>query len=424
MAERLLVDCKRRQTQYLKIKNSSLRIRRTVLGEMKENKEGGFYFTKPFRTLMSAFTQAEDFLSFVLNEKERTYDYFFRQFVEFYRCARLVAGSGDKIFREACADLAALMETVDREIADLKRYRRKIGGVETLTYAERIDRREELKREISGIGLAIEEMAEGLELFGEFFAIVRLTGHSAELGKCKSSVDIARWLYRETVKKYKSKYGMKGAYPSDGYALCEVLSCVGRQLKPRYGLVFIDEGQDISEGEYRLLRHIHSDAAFNVFGDLKQNITPYRGIGNWDALDCNVYCLNQNYRNTNEIVDYVSEVLHEDMRSIGLGGEAVKHVRLRGVTGFFRAKEGSRAIIAKEEYLPLLAKRGCNLLSQSGKISKTKINVMSVYESKGLEFSVVAVYDKDMTDNEKYIAYTRALGELAIISDDITEKRS
>ncbi len=417
VAEKLFDDCKRRQTLYVKIKNSSLRVRRTVLGEMKEHKEGGFYFTKPFRTLMSAFAQVEDFLSFVLTEKERTYDYFFRQFVEFYRCARLIAGSGAKLFHEVRKDLVTLNEVVEREILDLRRYRRKIGSVETLTYAERIERREELKREIAAIDSAIEEMSQGLELFSEFFAIVRLTGHSTELGRCKSAVDIARWLYRETVKKYKSKYGMKGTYPSDAYALCEVLCSAGRQLKPRYGLVFIDEGQDISEGEYRLLKRIHSDAAFNVFGDLKQNITPYRGIRNWGALNCNVYTLNQNYRNTNEIVDFVSTVLDADMRSIGLGGEEVKHIRSRGVTGFFRDKQGSRAIIAREEYLPLFAKRGCSILSQSGKISKTKINVMSVYESKGLEFSVVAVYDKDMTENEKYIAYTRALGELAIISD-------
>lgn len=418
VAEKLLDDCKRRQSLYLRIKNASVRIRRTVLGELKESKEGGFYFTKPFRTLMSAFAQAEDFLTFVLTEKERTYDYFFRQFVEFYRCARLIAGSGARLFAGTRQDLAALNQAVEREIADLKRYRRKIGGVETLTYAERIERREELIREIGSVDTAVAEMSEGLELFGEFFTIVRLTGYSAELGKCKNTVDIARWLYRQTVKKYKSKYGMKGMYPSDGYALCEVLSCAGRQLKPRYGLVFIDEGQDVSEGEYRLLRRIHSDAAFNVFGDLKQNITPYRGVGSWDALGCNVYYLNQNYRNTNEIVDFVATVLDADMRSIGLAGEEVKRIRVRGITGFFRDRQGSKAIIAKEEYLPMLTRRGCSVLSQSGKISKTKINVMSVYESKGLEFSAVAVYDKGMTENEKYIAYTRALGELAVIEEE------
>ncbi len=40
---------------------------------------------------------------------------------------------------------------------------------------------------------------------------------------------------------------------------------------------------------------------------------------------------------------------------------------------------------------------------------------MTVYESKGLEFTAVAVADKGMTDNEKYVAYTRALKHLAII---------
>jgi DNA helicase IV len=42
---------------------------------------------------------------------------------------------------------------------------------------------------------------------------------------------------------------------------------------------------------------------------------------------------------------------------------------------------------------------------------------MSVYESKGLEFTSVVVVEKGMTDSEKYIAYTRALNELAFIKE-------
>ena len=45
-----------------------------------------------------------------------------------------------------------------------------------------------------------------------------------------------------------------------------------------------------------------------------------------------------------------------------------------------------------------------------------------VYESKGLEFTCVVVSDKNMTVNEKYIAYTRALKELAIV-DDAADQR-
>lgn len=418
VAEEILARCAGLQEKYVRIKNASVRVRRAVLGEMKENKEGGFYFTKPFRALMSAYVQVEDFLTFVLRERERTPDYFFRQFVEFYRCAHYIAANAEKIFSAAQEDLGSLLTVIEREIADLRRYRIKKGSEEIYTYADRIARREELRGEAERIRALIADMGGGDALFKEFFSVVHLTKYCQELGKCRDASDIARWLYRETVKKYKAKYGMKGVYSSDGYAVAFVLTAAGRALSPRYGLVFVDEGQDISRGEYDLLRRIHSDAAFNVFGDLKQNITPWRGVGDWSAVSPTVYTLNQNYRNTNEIVAFVSDVLDADMRPIGLEGEEVARITPRQAAAFFRGKQGLKAIIAREEYLPLFDKRGFALLKEDGRLSKSKVNVMSVFESKGLEFSAVAVYDKGMTENEKYIAYTRALRELAVISED------
>lgn len=417
ISERILEACIALRESYGRIKDSSTRVRRAVLGELKENKEGGFYFTKPFRTLMSACAQIEDFLTYVLRENTRTPDYFFRQFTEFYRCAQLVFSRGEQIFAAAQGDLSSLKEIVGREMTDLKRYRIKKGGSEVYTYRERIERREELLREIEKTDGLIADMGARCVLFREFFGIFRLTGYASDLGKCKGGVDIARWLYRETVKKYKKKFCMQGVYPSDSYAIACVLAEAGRKLSPRYGLVFIDEGQDISEGEYSLLKKINADAAFNVFGDLKQNITPFRGMKSWDALACPVYSLDRNYRNTNEIVAFVSGMLDVDMQPIGMHGGAVEHIKQRGVAAFFRGKQGLKALIACEEYIPLLQKRGYHLLSSDGKLSKTKINLMTVYESKGLEFSSVAVYDRGMSENERYIAYTRALSELALIED-------
>ena len=418
VAEEILKRCAFLQEKYVRIKNASVRVRRAVLGEMKDNKEGGFYFTKPFRALMSAYVQVEDFLQFVLREQERTPDYFFRQFVEFYRCAHFIAANANRIFTMAQEDLGSLSAVIEREISDLKRYRLKKGAEEVFTYADRIARREELQEEVRRIGAIIADMGGGDALFKDFFSVVRLTKYCQELGRCKDPSDIARWLYRETVKKYKAKYGMKGVYPSDGYAVAFVLTEAGRSLTPRYGLVFVDEGQDISAGEYDLLKRIHSDAAFNVFGDLKQNITPWRGVRDWSAVSPTVYTLNQNYRNTNEIVAFVSGVLDADMRPIGLQGEEISFIAPRQTGSFFRGKQGLKAVIAKEECLPLFEKRGFAILKEDGKLSKTKVNVMSVFESKGLEFSAVAVYDKGMTENEKYIAYTRALRELAVISEE------
>ena len=159
-------------------------------------------------------------------------------------------------------------------------------------------------------------------------------------------------------------------------------------------------------------------SAFNIFGDRKQNVTPWRGVDDWSQAAEIRYELNRNYRNTNEIVEFVSRAADVEMSPIGLHGDGVKTIKMRQLNAFFKEKQGLCAVIAREEYLPLFEKRGYRLLSADGKLSATKINVMSVYASKGLEFSAVAVYDKGMNDHEKYIAYTRALRELAVIGEE------
>ena len=182
--------------------------------------------------------------------------------------------------------------------------------------------------------------------------------------------------------------------------------------------MFIDEGQDISVNEYELLKTINVDASFNIYGDLEQNITPFRGVDAWEKVgDFPVCHLNQNYRNTNQIVDYVAEHLGIDMRPIGFDGPAVEHISPRGISGFFREKKGLKAIIVSERSFERYRRKNYNILGATGRISKTKINLMTVYESKGLEFTSVAVADADMAPHEKYIAYTRALKELAIVEE-------
>ena len=150
VAEEVFASCKRRHELYVRVKNASVRIRRTVLGEMKENKEGGFYFTKPMRGLMSSLSQVQDFLSFVLTEGERTPDYFFRQFAEFYRCAKDFSAHANAVFSRAEDDLASLKESIEKEIADLKRYRQKGPDGEYYSYADRILRRHPPLRGVRG----------------------------------------------------------------------------------------------------------------------------------------------------------------------------------------------------------------------------------------------------------------------------------
>ena len=47
----------------------------------------------------------------------------------------------------------------------------------------------------------------------------------------------------------------------------------------------------------------------------------------------------------------------------------------------------------------------------------SEYNIYTVKAIKGLEFREVIVFDRDMSANEKYIAYTRALAKLAVVKE-------
>jgi DNA helicase IV len=133
--------------------------------------------------------------------------------------------------------------------------------------------------------------------------------------------------------------------------------------------------------------------------------------------DFEIHGLNQNYRNTNQIVNFVAETLRLDMQSIGYDGPPVTYISAKGISAFFKEKKGLKAIICAESKKAEYTKKSYNDVGQKGKISRSKINLMSVYESKGLEFTSVVVVDEGMSESERYIAYTRALNELAVIKE-------
>ena len=154
-----------------------------------------------------------------------------------------------------------------------------------------------------------------------------------------------------------------------------------------------------------------------MFGDTEQNVTPYRGIKDWKLAfpKYKYFTLNQNYRNTNQIVEFVSSALEVDMKPIGFDGAPVEFISAREISRFFKDKKGLKAIICSEENREKYFRKSYNSLKDKGKVSQTKVNFMTVYESKGLEFSSVVVIADGMLPSEKYIAYTRALKDLAVL---------
>lgn len=420
---RILSDCREQKEAYTRIKNATVRLRRVILGEIKETPEGNLRYTRPFRDFMNHISQVEDFLSFGVEEGvTRSQAYFYNQLRLFYRSAAYLLKNAENVISDTLVQLDKFGETLDKEIKDLRRYRFRAGGKEEYVYADRIAARESLLKESEEMISCVKTIGDKCGGFSEFFLVLRGESYLKELGKCEDNADMVRFFYRMTVKKKKLSCGMdkQGLYRSDVYALTVILQKLGFDLIPHYSLVFVDEGQDISAGEYALLREINKSAAFNIYGDLKQNITPWRGVKSWEELpvDCKKYTLNQNYRNTNRIVEFVGSQVEVDMQPIGFDGQDVRYISVKEVSGFFKEKKGMRAIIALPREIPLLKRAAYNVVSETGKLSKKKINLMSVYESKGLEFSCVAVYDRGMSENERYISYTRALNELAVIREN------
>ena len=308
---------------------------------------------------------------------------------------------------------------MDKEITDYRRYKIKTAEGEVFTYLVQIEKREELKKEIGAVICAVERILNAFSTLYDFADVLRTENYLVALGKCENTVDVLRFFYKETLKKAKIKYGVtaKPMTKSDLFALCFILVKLGYNLSPKYSFVFVDEAQDISPSEYKVLKAVNERAVFNIFGDLKQNVTGFRGITDWGELGYKIYYLSLNYRNTTQIVDFVSENLGIDMSSIGFDAAEIEEISARSVTAWLSSKNGLKAVICGGQSIEKYSRKSYNRIGETGKISKTKINVMTVYESKGLEFTAVAVADGDMTENEKYIAYTRALKELAIIKD-------
>ena len=420
--EDIIAESRKQISAYEGIKNASMRVRRAVLGEMKERKEGGLYYTKPFRELMNCILDVQDFFDGTLkSERAKSPEYFYRQMMSFYKSAAFVVRNVERIVSEAESSLNELYTAIEKEIFDLMRFKQKIGGVDVYLYADRIARRKEILQEIDDVKEKVLLIGDSNTAFAEFCNYLKGEKNFIEVGGSGNFVDLIRYFYKETVKKYKLSYGMnsKKMYRSDAYALCTVCAGICDTLSPVFSYVFVDEGQDISPMEYALLRRINRKAAFNIFGDVAQNVTPWRGVKKWEEIfhDFAIYTLNQNYRNTNQIVQYVSNALGLDMQSIGYDGPPVKKITKKGINAFFKDKKGLKAVICSEKCKVEYMRKAYNNLGEKGKISRSKINLMTVYESKGLEFTSVVVINEGLSNSEKYIAYTRALNELAVIEE-------
>lgn len=234
-------------------------------------------------------------------------------------------------------------------------------------------------------------------------------------------VYLSTFLFNQCKKTIKSQFDIKinKLYKHYWYLLlyCQYLSKSKEHQKAKY--VYIDEAQDLSTSEIELIYKINSSQdknqlpILNLFGDVNQTISSH-STKDWSkvAFIETTYSLDENFRNTNQIIDFCNNKLPFKMEKVGIDVEAV--ACFNSITEFIKTKEyltESIVFVVKDEY----AEQDLSI-----SIANTPFNSCAIYtvkKVKGLEFKAVCVVDRDMTINEKYISYTRSLSKLIVIND-------
>ena len=207
--------------------------------------------------------------------------------------------------------------------------------------------------------------------------------------------------------------------------------------------IVIDEAQDYSVGQIKLISKIFKNASYTILGDVNQTINPYYKYDSLEVLtnvleDAKYICLNKTYRSTEEIIDYSNKVLglthisairRNKTEPVIIKEEKDLSKDLIEDINLCKQKGKSFAIITKNndectKIYQLLKDTGISKIDNSSKKFNREFVVIPVYMAKGLEFDRVIIYtDKSNKYNsdEKYLYYvaiTRAQHKLIVYNQN------
>lgn len=213
-----------------------------------------------------------------------------------------------------------------------------------------------------------------------------------------------------------------------------------KSLIHKIKLLCIDEAQDISGIELDLLKKIlGKKIRWNLYGDYMQVSTGYKGQPEkemlWvpvkEKLDATQHEISINYRNAQEIVNCCNDTFNLNVTPMGLHGKITSGDFSECMKSLAQCmsdlkKGDSIAIIVKEcrqSFLEMVNDElenlndGNNMEITFEGVEEGKISYLDVTMAKGMEFRYVLVDPDGMTENEKYIAYTRAMEKLFVLDE-------
>ncbi|MDK0914834.1 AAA family ATPase [Clostridium perfringens] len=260
-----------------------------------------------------------------------------------------------------------------------------------------------------------------------------------------SRAKLDSWISREDVLDIYDRFnGNKKEYTINDLApiLYLAIKLEGKKATKDYRHVVIDEAQDYSPLQFKVVRELTGTKYFTVVGDVNQRLIKYSDLAPmmelgkiFDGVNPEIYNLNKSYRSTYEIMEYANKYLDED-RIIPI----VRHGKPVEEIEFHNNEELSESIIESlkefsNEGLESIAiitrdkeelEKVYNLISN--KVHLVKFDnedvlykggnvIIPSYFAKGLEFDGVIIVDNGSSKDEnedliKYIMSTRALHRL------------
>lgn len=256
-----------------------------------------------------------------------------------------------------------------------------------------------------------------------------------------SRAQLDSWISRESITDVYDRFnGDKKEYTINDLApmLYLAIKLEGKKASKEYRHVVIDEAQDYSPLQFKVVRELTGTKYFTIVGDVNQRLVKYLDVAPmmelekiFDDINPEIYNLNKSYRSTYEIMEYANKYLNED-RIIPLvrHGKPVEELEFNNTEEFGDAVIDSLREFSNDglESIAIITRdkeeleRVYNLISD--KVHLVKFDnedvlykggnvIIPSYFAKGLEFDGVIIVDsRENEENEdliKYIMSTRAL---------------
>lgn len=203
--------------------------------------------------------------------------------------------------------------------------------------------------------------------------------------------------------------------------------------------IVIDEAQDYSLGQFKLISRIFKNASYTILGDVNQTINPYYKYDTLEVLtnifpESNYIRLTKTYRSSEEIIDFSNRVLNLNHITAIRRNNPVPVTEINETNLLDNLNESlkechnhgkSIAIITKNDeecnkIYNLLKHTDISKITNTVKKFNRKFVVIPVYMAKGLEFDSVIIYtnkNNKYSNSEKnlyYVAITRAQHKLIV----------